>query len=306
KTAFICGDKSLTFRQYNERVNRLVNLLVAKGLRKGDRLAILSTNRIEMVEAYGAAEKAGFIAVPLNFRYERADVAYVVGHAEAAAATVQREYLPLVDGLAVGHLLTFATDGNPSSYEAAMAESSAAEPPFRAAPDDIVYMMYTGGTTGKPKGVLLDHRGQLHNAKTTLADAAIGPDDRLLTVMPLFHIGGKNFTTVHFHRACTNVLVPAFRAPDILDALRHHAISCVLLAPTMIKMLVDELGEAKFAGPGLKNIYYSSAPMPVALLRQAINAFGRVFMQFYGLTESGPSGSSLRHEDHRPDGSPAE
>ena len=307
KNAFLCEARSLTFSEYNSRVNRLVNALIARGLRKGDRLGILSTNRFEIVEAYGAAEKAGFIAVPLNFRSQRSDAEYIVRHAELSAIVVQKDFLEIVENLPIEHYLIFAPDGDQSSsYETALAASHGDEPEFVSAPDDVVFMMYTGGTTGRPKGVLLDHRGQIENAKTTLVDAGIGPDDQLLTVMPLFHIGGKNFTTVHFHRACTNVLVPAFNAEKVLELFADHKISCVLLAPTMIKMLVDELKGKPFALTKFKNIYYSSAPMPVALLREAIASFGRVFMQFYGLTESGPSGACLRKEDHKPDGTAKE
>ena len=306
KLAYIHPSGTRTFAEYNARVNRLINALTARGMKKGDRLGILSTNQLEMVEAYGAAEKSGFIAVPLNFRYQASDVEYVAGNADLSVLIIQHDYAHLVAGITGVEKYLFGGDTAESSgYEALLASASADEPAVLAEPDDIVYMMYTGGTTGRPKGVLLDQRGQIENAKSTMADAGFGTNDKLLTVMPLFHIGGKNFTTVHFQRACTNVLVPAFDAPEILSLLSEHEITCVLLAPTMIKMLVDELNGKPFSS-GLKNVYYSSAPMPVALLRQAIKAFGPVFMQFYGLTESGPSGACLRKEDHKPDGTERE
>lgn len=305
KTAFVCGQVSRTFAEYNARVNRIINGLVKLGLQGGDRVGVLSTNRIELVEAHGACEKGGFIAVPLNFRYDRNDVEYVARDAELSAIFAGEEYRPLVEGLPIPHQFFFDADGrHGNSYERFLAASSTHEPQRLAKPDDIVYMMYTGGTTGRPKGVLLDQYGQVENAKTALIEAAVGPDDRLLTVMPLYHIGGKNFAIAHFHRACTNILVPNFNASDILSLFSSEGIACVLLAPTMIKMLVDELDEKPFLAQRLKNIYYSSAPMPVALLRQAITCFGRVFIQFYGLTESGPSGACLRKEDHLPDGTP--
>ncbi|MDF1777071.1 MAG: long-chain-fatty-acid--CoA ligase [Rhizobiaceae bacterium] len=307
KPAYIHPNGTLTFAQFNARVNQLINALTALGMKKGDRLGILSTNQLEMVEAYGAAEKGGFIAVPLNFRHQASDVEYVADNAELFALIVQDEYSHLVEGVTVANRFSFPGTGQETcSYERLLASSSAQEPEVLSEPDDMVYMMYTGGTTGRPKGVLLDHRGQIENAKSTMADAAFGSNDRLLTVMPLFHIGGKNFTTVHFHRACTNVLVPSFNAAGILTQLSEENITCVLLAPTMIKMLVDELDGRPFAAGCLKNVYYSSAPMPVSLLRQAIKAFGPVFMQFYGLTESGPSGACLRKEDHQPDGTQRE
>jgi acyl-CoA synthetase (AMP-forming)/AMP-acid ligase II len=307
KLAFICQGEQRTFAEFNERVNRLVDALYRSGLSKGDRIGILSSNRIEFAESYGAAEKGGFIAVPLNIRHTTADIAYVVEHSGMKIIVAEGSYLGLVKELPVANIYVFRPEaGTPGSYEALIASGLPKEPDVEIAPDNGVYMMYTGGTTGRPKGVLLDHGGQMANAKCTLIDAAVEPQDILLTVMPMHHIGGKNFCTVHFHRGCTNVLMPSFQAAAVLEALAKYQIRCVLLAPTMIKMLLDELDGAACPGLALKTVYYSSAPMPVPLLRQAIKTFGRIFVQFYGLTESGPSGSILRKEDHFPDGSEKE
>jgi acyl-CoA synthetase (AMP-forming)/AMP-acid ligase II len=307
KVAFICQGEQRTFAEYSARVNRLVNALNAAGLSKGDRIGILSSNRIEFAESYGAAEKGGFIAVPLNIRHAASDIAYVVAHSGMKAIIVEGAYRGLLKGLPLSKIFVFRPDqGETDSYEALIAGGVPDEPDLPLAADDGVYLMYTGGTTGRPKGVLLDHGGQMANAKCTLIDASVEPADTLLTVMPMHHIGGKNFCTVHFHRGCTNVLLPAFRPATVLEALVTHQVRCVLLAPTMIKMLLDELSGAACPGLSLKTIYYSSAPMPVPLLRQAIATFGRIFVQFYGLTESGPSGSILRKEDHQPEGSERE
>ncbi len=261
----------------------------------------------EFAESYGAAEKGGFIAVPLNIRHITADIAYVVEHSGMKAIIAEGAHVKQVKDLPVANIYVFRPEGGATdSYEALIAAGLPNEPIVRISADDGVYMMYTGGTTGRPKGVILDHGGQMANAKCTLIDASVEPQDILLTVMPMHHIGGKNFCTVHFHRACTNVLMPAFQASVVLKAMADHKIRCVLLAPTMIKMLLDELGGAPAPGLALKTVYYSSAPMPVPLLRQAIDTFGRIFVQFYGLTESGPSGSMLRKEDHLPDGTEKE
>lgn len=307
KVALICEGTQRTFSEFNQRVNRLISALYTTGLEKGDRLGIMASNRIEFAEAYGAAEKGGLIAVPLNFKLERSEIGYIAQDSGIGAIIAEASYRHLLEGLPVPNIYVFDPEtGNASGYEALIATGNPAEPDIVLEPNDVVYMMYTGGTTGRPKGVLLDHRGQMANAKCALIDAAVEPQDTLLTVMPLHHIGGKNFATVHFHRACTNVLVPSFDAGRVLDLLVDHKVRCVLLAPTMIKMLLDHLDDREFPSQYLKTIYYSSAPMPVSLLRQAIAGFGRVFVQFYGLTESGPSGVMLRKEDHQPDGSERE
>jgi long-chain acyl-CoA synthetase len=306
KVALVCEGKRQTFLEYNLRVNRLVNGLSAAGMKKGDRLGIVAANRIEFLEGCGAAEKGGFIAVPMNTRLNAAEIGYIVQNSGVFAIIAEGLYTPLLREVTASNTYVFATqDGAASSYEALMAGATVDEPDVQIDRKDIAYMMYTGGTTGKPKGVLLDHGGQLANAKCMLIEVGMAPEDTLLTVMPLHHIGGKNFATGHFHRSCTNILVPAFDAANVLKLIMDEKVRCVLLAPTMIKLLLDHLGGRNFPTEFLKNIYYSSAPMPVSLLRQAITTFGRVFVQFYGLTESGPSASVLRKEDHIPDGPPA-
>lgn len=306
KVALVCETRRQTFSEYNARVNRLVNALTASGMRKGDRLGIIAANRIEFLEACGAAEKGGFIAVPMNIRLAAPELGYIVQDSGMSAIIAEGRYHQLLSEAAVEKTYVFdPQDGEAASYERLIAEADSEEPVVAVDRKDIAYMMYTGGTTGKPKGVLLDHAGQMANAKCMLIEVGMAPEDTLLTVMPLHHIGGKNFTTGHFHRGCTNVLLPAFDPAKVLKVLIDDKVRCTLLAPTMIKMLLDHLGGQAFPSEYLKNIYYSSAPMPVSLLRQAIATFGSVFMQFYGLTESGPSATVLRKEDHTPNGSPA-
>jgi acyl-CoA synthetase (AMP-forming)/AMP-acid ligase II len=305
KVALVCEGRRQTFSEYDARVNRLVNALTAGGMRRGDRLGIIAANRIEFMEACGAAEKGGFIAVPMNTRLNPAEIGYIVQNSGASAIVAEGRYKHLLSEAGVEKTYVFdPVGGDAASYEALIATADPGEPGIPVDRTDIAYMMYTGGTTGKPKGVLLDHAGQLANSKCMAIEVGMRPDDTLLTVMPLHHIGGKNFATGHFHRGCTNVLVPAFDPATVLKLLIDEQVHCTLLAPTMIKMLLDHLGGRSFPSETLRYIYYSSAPMPVSLLRQAIATFGRVFMQFYGLTESGPSGTALRKEDHDPDGPP--
>lgn len=307
KTALVCEGQSRTFAEFNTRINRLVDGLYASGLKKGDRVGILSANRIECVEAYGAAEKGGFIAVPVNHRLDRNEIGYIVQNSGMSAMIAEGCYAHLAQGLSVPNTYVFAPEkASPATYEALIATGEAIEPDVQINPRDVAYMMYTGGTTGSPKGVLLDHFGQMANTKCVLIEVGMQPYDTLLTVMPLHHIGGKNFATGHFQRGCTNILVPTFDPGRILDLLIEHKVRSVLLAPIMVKMMLDHLGGKPFIGGCLNTVYYSSAPMPVSLLRQAIATFGPIFMQFYGLTESGPSGSALRKEDHVPDGSERE
>ena len=298
KPAFICQGEQRTFAQFNERVNRLVNALYRSGLSKGDRIGILSSNRIEFAECYGAAEKGGFIAVTLNIRHTTADIAYVVEHSGLNTIFVEGPYVGLVKQLPLARIYVFRSDeGARADYEALISSGSSKEPDIEIASEDGVYMMYTGGTTGRPKGVLLDHGGQMANAKCTVIDAAVEPHDILLTVMPMHHIGGKNFCTVHFHRGCTKcLLIPAFQPAAVLEAMAEHKIRCVLLAPTMIKMLLDELAGSTYPGLALKTVYYSLGAHAGRTAPPSYWHFRKDIRPVLWPDESGPSGSMLRRK----------
>lgn len=307
KPAFVLGSASLTFSQYNERVNRLANALLDRGLGKGDRVAVLSSNRLEFAETYGAAEKGGFIAVPLNYRLDAREIAYILQDSNAKTVVVEHSLVGLLGDVKGLDILLFGgSEELAGNYESSLAVASPGEPLVRIDRDDIVYMMYTGGTTGRPKGVLLSHGGQMANAKCMLIEIGVQPQDTLLTVMPLYHIGGKTFSNTHFQRGCTNVLLPSFDALEVIRQIVERQIHSVLLAPTMVRLLLDSLGGRRMPPHSLKRVYYSSAPMPVNLLREGIATFGNIFIQFYGLTESGPSATILKQEDHKLDGSEQE
>lgn len=313
KDAIVCGDRRISFLEFNLRVNRLINGLYHQGLRKGGRMGIIAGNCPEYMEVYGAAEKGGFVVVPVNPRLAIKDITYILNNAEVDVLFVEGSYVDSLNDVknALHKIPSFitirATMMDTIDYEHLLADSKDDEPNEVIEDRNEVYLLYTGGTTGKPKGVLMTQGGHLQNTKCMLIETGVTNEDKLLTVMPLYHIGGKCFTTVHFHRACTNVILPSFDPKNLLETIERERIKCALLAPTMIKLLLDYLADNKgYNLSSIRNIYYSSAPMPVSLLREAIKVFGNVFVQFYGLSESGPSATILYKQDHAADGTEEE
>lgn len=313
KDAFVCGEKRITFSEFNLRVNQLVNGLYDLGLTKGCRIGIIAGNCTEYVEVYGAAEKGGLVVVPVNPRLTIKDITYILNNAEVDVLFVEGTYVDIINDVknALNKIPRFITIGatmmDTLDYEQVVTASKDHEPNVVIEDHDEVYLLYTGGTTGKPKGVLMTQRGHLQNTKCMLIETGVTPQDKLLTVMPLYHIGGKCFETVHLHRGCTNVILPTFDPKELLEIIERERIRCALLAPTMVKLLLDYMkGNRDYNLSSLRTIYYSSAPMPVALLREAIKVFGNVFEQFYGLSESGPSATILYKQDHAPDGTAEE
>src|SRR3989304_7887012 len=156
KVAFLCEGARRTFFEFNERVNRLVSSLYASGMKKGDRLGIIASNRIEFVEAYGAAEKGGFVAVPLNSRLDRSEIAYIVQNSGASAIIAEGRFVHLVRDLSVPNIYVFAPEKEDvATYESLIATGDPGEPDVHIYPKDAVCLMYTGGATRSPQGVLL-------------------------------------------------------------------------------------------------------------------------------------------------------
>ncbi|HZR97878.1 MAG TPA: AMP-binding protein [Chloroflexota bacterium] len=162
------------------------------------------------------------------------------------------------------------------------------------------------GTSGTPKGVRLGQRGLLHMALVTALESEVVPTDRVLLTVPLYHIGAKCTQLAYHLRGCQVMLHRAFDPRAVLRTIEQEQITATLLAPTMLHAVLDLPDFGRFDHSSLRTIFYSAAPMPVDLLRRAIETFGPIFMQLYGMTECGAIGTGLHKHPHVLDGSPAQ
>ena len=310
KTAFIHEDRRLTFAELDARVNRLVHALTELGLEKGDRLAILAKNCLPYMEVYGSSEKGGLVTVPLNFRLLGPELAHIVNDSGSKALVVSREFLSSIESIrgdlpTVEHFICL--DGEASgmlSYEAILVKQSVTEPRVTLNSDDLAYIMYTSGTTGRPKGAMLTHRGQVADSQSMLMELGLRPSDRHLAVMPFFHVGGRALPLTHFYRGCTTVISSGFDPVQALSLIERHRLTTIQVVPTMIAFMLDSPDLERFDTSSLNMMFYASSPMPVELLRRAIAKFGQIFVQGYGQTESGPLTTLLGKEDHVANGTP--
>ena len=312
QTAVVCGERRLSHAQFAERVRRLANALCDRGLRRQDRVAILAQNCPEYLEAYGASEVAGFIATTVNYRLAPPEVAYVLQDSQPAALLFEAGYADLVAGLrpSLPHVQHYICIGGlvdgAEEYEAVLSAAASGPPPIRAAADDTVYLIYTSGTSGTPKGVMLGQRGQVHTAMAICLEGSVAPTDRVLLTMPLYHVGAKCTQLGYHWRGCPVVLHRAFDPRAVLRTIEEERITATLLAPTMLRAVLDLPDFDRYDHSSLRTIFYSAAPMPVPLLRRAIATFGSIFVQYYGMTESGPLGTALHKHQHVLDGPPAQ
>lgn len=297
------GDTRLTWPAVNERVNRFANALGARGVRAGDRVAILAYNSHRFLEVYWGLAKLGAIAVPLNFRLTKAELSTLLEHSGARVLIAGGEYLE-VAGELLGLSMLIGLDGDgPDSCEAMLADADAREPELGAGADDPFAIMYTSGTTGLPKGAVVTHGNLESNVyNQAIADKA-DPADINLVATPLYHMGAVFMGTTYAALGCTNVILERFDAAEVLEAIERERVTTCLLVPTMLNMVLNEPSIDERDLASLRLIFYGGSTITKAVLRRAIETIGCGFTQGYGLTET-IEATFLTADDHRLDDDP--
>ena len=302
--AIVFEGRTLTHRQFGERAFRLAHALAARGVGPGDRVAVLAQNCPEYMEAYAAAELGGWTTVTVNYRLTPPEISYILVDSAPKALIAEADLLARVEAAARGALAHILTIGDGGSYEELLARAAPEDIRATVGPDVTAFLIYTSGTTGRPKGVMLSHGGQMQSARISALEGQVRPTDRFALVMPLYHIGARNLWLMNALLGCPIILHRAFRPTEFMASVRDHAATATLLAPTMLSDLLDA-GGSRATLPSLQKIIYSAAPMPERLLRRGIEAFGPIFTQVYGMTESGGPGCTLHAHQHVVEGPPA-
>jgi len=293
--------RSMTFLEWNRRSCRLANALLGLGLAKGDRVAVLAYNRVEWLEIYAAVAKAGLVAVPINFRLLGTDIAYIVENCGARAFVVEAPLVETVEGIRGGlgvpagnyvHLGETAAPAGYRAYEDLLAAASDAEPAVAVAPEDLWVLMYTSGTTGKPKGAMRSHGSQALLAFTTLLDMEFSAADTCLLVMPLCHANSLNFLSSFGYAGATIAVYDrrSFDAEELLSTMATVRASFTSLVPTHYIMMLGlpAATKARWDVDCVRKLLVSSAPArrdtKLAIMEQFRNAG---LYELYGSTEQG-------------------
>lgn len=311
RPALVDPQRRLTHREFAVRVRKLAAALAAHGLRRQDRVAVLAMNGAEYVEAYGAAEWAGYVIATVNFRLAEPEIAHVLGDAQPALLLFEAQYLDVVDRLRsrFDGVHTYVCIGGccdwAHSYEDFLAAGDEAGPPFRAQADDALSLIYTSGTTGKPKGVLHTQRSGLRIAEVLSSELQFDHDSRLLAIAPLFHMGARTLAQAAYFRGGCIVLHRGFDAQAVNECFETERITAVHLVPTMVQALLDAPNFGRHDFSSLKMLMYAAAPMPLPLLRRAVAAFGPITYNGYGQTEINGL-TFLKPQQHLLDGDPAQ
>ena len=306
ETAFVWQDRRVTHAQFHIHVSKLANALRRLGLKRQDRVGILSQNCLEFQEVYGACEVSGFICATVNWRLAIPEMVYIINDGAPKVLIFEAAYaetvLAMKDQLrTVEHFICIGGGDFGDDYDAVVASGDASGVPFRPVPDDIAFLIYTSGTTGRPKGVMLGQGGQVAAAEILGSDQRNSPADRLLIMMPLFHIGAKIIQLAQHWRAGMVVVQKGFEPEAILECIERERITVTHMAPTMVQTLLESPAIEQGADlSSLRMIVYAAAPMPIPVLKKGLKMLGPVFQHQFGQTEG--IGTTLLAHQHRPDG----
>jgi acyl-CoA synthetase (AMP-forming)/AMP-acid ligase II len=305
RAAVFFEGKWYTFSQLNERTNRLANALKSLGVQKGDRVGMLQVNCNQHVEAYFAAAKLGAIYVPLNFRAKGDELTYMLNSSEASTLLVGDRYLDLIRSIrpnvpSVKNYISIESKQDDMLYYEDIISSAAADDVITEIEDDDTTMLvYTAGTTGFPKGVMLSHSsfGVYVLENVTPPDPEI--EEKNILTVPLYHVAGLQAVMAAIYGGRTLVMERQFEPVEWMGLVAGEKVNRAMMVPTMLKQLIDHPEFKKFDLSSLRVITYGAAPMPLEVIKKALEVFPGVnFINAFGQTETASTITTLSPEDH--------
>lgn len=292
--AVLDREGNLTWRQTAERVGRAATVLQSLGVERGQRYGLICRNGFRMAEIMQAGYWMGAVPVPINYRLAPPEIAYVLENADCQLLIVEE---PFGDLMASGELYPWSDRlllvAPPSStadkpqYDALLAEMPPA-PPCDCAEEEDALLLYTGGTTGRAKGVPLSHRNIVSNALQLGYELAPRSEDVYLHVAPLFHSAGL-LANAYAMAGAAQAYLPKFSPRAVLEAIDAHGVTATMMTPTMVIMLLQDPEAERYDLSSLRQLIYGSSPMAAEWIEKMLARFAGVeIVQAYGLTETSP------------------
>jgi acyl-CoA synthetase (AMP-forming)/AMP-acid ligase II len=304
--ALVYCDQTWSYQELALRVEHLAGALRQLGIDEGERVAMMSLNSAKYVEYIFSVPWAGGVLNPVNTRWSATEIAYSLEDSQTHILIVDDTFTALIPEVKskapiLEHVI-YAGEGIPPagmlSYEELISTASPIEDQYRHG-DDLAGIFYTGGTTGFPKGVMLSHTNLICSTFSFALSADIPSGARLLHAAPMFHLADLASLFTGFLREGTQVVIPAFDAKAVSQAVRNHHVTDMLLVPTMVQMLLDAPDFSATDFSALKRILYGASPMPLSTIDKAFEKLPHIdFIQAYGMTELAPIASISSANNH--------
>ncbi len=298
KTAIVDGSLRLSYRRFAERANQLANALRKLGVKKGDRICMLSPNSHYFLESFFGVSQLGAILVPLNFRLSAEEHAYILAHAGVKTVLVDHEFTSVIDSIrgslrTVKHWISAGGGDVPrpgwTDWDGLIARAPVTPPPpVKRDEDDVVSLNYTSGTTARPKGVMLTHRNFYVNAYNLIAHLRLSHDDVELWTLPMFHCNGWGAVYALTGLGGTHVVLRSIDAGQIFTLIEDEGVTFACMAPAVLRAILDYPDKARHAIRTQPRFTVAGAPPPAAFIERLEKELGWDFLEIYGLTETAP------------------
>jgi long-chain acyl-CoA synthetase len=300
-TALVIGELAITYAELDERSSRTAQALAAAGVGFGDRVAFVERNGAEFFDVVFGSAKLGAVAVPVNWRLAAPEMRHIIADSGAAVVVVGQDFvghLEAIENQLTADIVVIGTHDRWPAFDGWVGAHPAVDPAVETGPDDLVLLMYTSGTTGLPKGVMLSNTNYVCKTGGVAGPWKFDADAVSLAVMPLFHMAGSGWALAGLWQGATTVVLRDVEPAAILRAVAEHHITNMLLVPAVIQTLLDttEVGHVDFSN--LRVVVYGASPISDDALVRGIDRFGGVFAQVYGMTETTGSITQLDGDEH--------
>jgi acyl-CoA synthetase (AMP-forming)/AMP-acid ligase II len=294
REAVVDGDIRLTYAQFGERCDRWSAGLARLGVGKGDRVATIAPNIHQHLEQFYAIPQLGAVIVPMNYRLTAEDFVYMVNHSGAKVLCVHSDYLDLIDGVRarmpeVRHFVALeAEKAGWLAYESLLRSSPGVIDSSGIGETDLLAINYTSGTTSRPKGVMITHRNAWMNSVGTLVHWPMGPHDRYLWTLPMFHANGWTFTWTVTAAGAAHVCLRKVDAPNIYGHVNRERVTHLCAAPTVLISIANGPESMRRQLRRGVRVFTAGAPPAAATIECMEGVLGWDVTQVYGLTETAP------------------